>query len=630
MSNKVLAGKSVVCLVDLAAIAVATFALSIYFYHPYYFGDEMFSFNFGERSGNTLMGVFTGLNSYKPRIVMNFLWAVIVSQDLPRWVTMVVNGTALAGCAALVYWIARVHFTARRLPALLAAAMMVACRFNIMLYFDYVSGTVEAISLLFLLAGVAVAMPSLVFMQRQRLVCLAAAMVFFILSVFTHERYALALLGLSGVAVLRWWHLRRAVGPRPLVFALITAVVPLGLYVVAVKVLSDQPVAMGTSGQTVSVSVDTLKVASTYLVNLFLGGNHGPQYFVGMFNHASPRYPYVFVPLAIVSLLVWCLPWLRPQWRSTTYLAPMLAFLAAIVGLVAIASLPGPARQEARWMFPAMAFLLLFVFAGYRHKAQLAILAVLAATQLFYMFFGSMWSIASITGARLAISISDSLSTLRPGGNGVVVAGPEPDISWVLGDDGKVYCRLNLPKGQCLYPRAEFIKGNVQDFTYGLVVGEPNLRGRPGFSVISAEQARSLMDPKALPPPTRKLGEGQDWSGWVGIAPNHVHAEGLELLGLSEVTRQQSATELDRHIILYTAQSADGMPGKMRLQVNWHGQDGQFISTQIEVVDIGLEARTYPLLAVVPTGATQAYVYATLPDDHSGKVLLRSIEVAGP
>ncbi|OUL17124.1 hypothetical protein B0X78_01585 [bacterium AM6] len=630
MSNKVLAGKSVVCLVDLAAIAVATFALSIYFYHPYYFGDEMFSFNFGERSGNTLMGVFTGLNSYKPRIVMNFLWAVIVSQDLPRWVTMVVNGTALAGCAALVYWIARVHFTARRLPALLAAAMMVACRFNIMLYFDYVSGTVEAISLLFLLAGVAVAMPSLVFMQRQRLVCLAAAMVFFILSVFTHERYALALLGLSGVAVLRWWHLRRAVGPRPLVFALITAVVPLGLYVVAVKVLSDQPVAMGTSGQTVSVSVDTLKVASTYLVNLFLGGNHGPQYFVGMFNHASPRYPYVFVPLAIVSLLVWCLPWLRPQWRSTTYLAPMLAFLAAIIGLVAIASLPGSARQEARWMFPAMAFLLLFVFAGYRHKAQLAILAVLAATQLFYMFFGSMWSIASITGARLAISISDSLSTLRPGGNGVVVAGPEPDISWVLGDDGKVYCRLNLPKGQCLYPRAEFIKGNVQDFTYGLVVGEPNLRGRPGFSVISAEQARSLMDPKALPPPTRKLGEGQDWSGWVGIAPNHVHAEGLELLGLSEVTRQQSATELDRHIILYTAQSADGMPGKMRLQVNWHGQDGQFISTQIEVVDIGLEARTYPLLAVVPTGATQAYVYATLPDDHSGKVLLRSIEVAGP
>lgn len=630
MFNKILAVKPVVRLVDLAAIAAMTFALSIYFYHPYYFGDEMFSFNFGEHSGNTLMGVFNGLNSYKPRIVMNFLWAVIVSQDLPRWMTMLVNCAALAGCAALIYGIARVHFNARRGAALLAAAMMVACRFNIMLYFDYVSGTVEALSLLFLLAGVAVSMPGLVFMQRQRASYLALALLFFILAVFTHERYALALLGLSGVAVLRWWPMRRSVGARPLVFALVTAVVPLGLYIVAVKVLSNQSVAMGTSGQTVSVSLDTLKVSATYLVNLFLGGNHGPQYFVGMFNHAAPRYLYLFVPLATVSLLAWCLPWLRPQWRSTTYLMPMLAFLAAILGLVAIASLPGSGRQEARWMFPAMAFLLLFVFAGYRYRAQIIILSVLAVTQLFYMFFGSMWSIASITGARLAVSISDSLSTLRPGGNGVVVAGPEPDISWVLGEDGKVYCRLNLPKGQCLYPRAEFINGHVQDFTYGLVVGEPNLRGRPGFNVISAEQARSLMDPKSLPPPARELGVGDDWSGWVGIAPAQVGSEGLELLGLSEMTRQQGATELDRRIILYTAQSADGMPGRMRLQVNWHGSDGQFISTQIEVVDIGLEPRTYPLLAVAPSGATQAYVYATLPDDHSGKVLLRSIAVASP
>lgn len=630
MYNKILAGKSVVRLVDLAAIAAVTFALSIYFYHPYYFGDEMFSFNFGEHSGNTLVGVFTGLNSYKPRIVMNFIWAVIVSQDLPRWMTMMVNCAALAGCAALVYGIARVHFNARRGVALLAAAMMVACRFNIMLYFDYVSGTVEAISLLFLLGGIALSMRGLVFMQRQRASCMVLALLLFILSVFTHERYALALLGLSGVAVLRWWPMRRTIGAQPLIFALVAAVVPLGLYILAVKVLSNQPVAMGTSGQTVSVSIDTLKVSATYLVNLFLGGNYGPQYFVGMFNHAAPRYLYVFVPLAAVSLLAWCLPWLRPQWRSTTFLMPMLAFLAAILGLVAIASLPGAARQEARWMFPAMAFLLLFVFAGYRHRAQIIILSVLAVTQLFYMFFGSMWSIASIAGARLAVSISDSLSTLRQSGHGVVVAGPEPDISWVLGEDGKVYCRLNLPKGHCLYPRAEFSKGNVPDFSYGLVIGEPNLRGRPGFSVISAEQARRLMDPAALPAPTRELGIGKDWSSWVGIAPAQVSDEGLELRGLSEMTRQQAVNELDRHIVLYTAQSADGRPGKMRLQVNWHGADGQFISTQIEVVDVGLVSHTYPLLAVAPSGATQAYVYATLPDDHSGRVLLRSIGVASP
>ncbi|KOQ66426.1 hypothetical protein J5H37_14245 [Stenotrophomonas maltophilia] len=630
MFNKILAVKTVVRLVDLAAIAAMTFALSIYFYHPYYFGDEMFSFNFGEHSGNTLMGVFTGLNSYKPRIVMNFIWAVIVSQDLPRWMTMLVNCAALAGCAALVYGIARVHFNARRSAALLAAAMMVACRFNIMLYFDYVSGTVEALSLLFLLAGVAVSMPGLVFLQRQRASCLALALLLFILAVFTHERYALALLGLSGVAVLRWWPMRRSVGARPLVFALVTAVAPLGLYIVAVKVLSNQPVAMGTSGQTVSVSLDTAKVAATYLVNLFLGGNHGPQYFVGMFNHAAPRYMYLFVPLASVSLLAWCLPWLRPQWRSTTYFMPMLAFLAAIVGLVAIASLPGSARQEARWMYPAMAFLLLFVFAGYRHRAQIVILSVLAVTQLFYLFFGSMWSIASITGARLAVSISDSLSTLRQDGDGVVVAGPEPDISWVLGEDGKVYCRLNLPKGHCLYPRAEFSKGNVKEFSYGLVVGEPNLRGRPGFSVISAEQAKRLMDPAALPAPTHQLGEGKEWPEWMGIPDERVSSEGLELRGLSEVTRRQAAEELDRHIVLYTAQSADGQPGRMRLQINWHGADGGFISTQIEVVDVGLVPRSYPLLAVAPSGATHAYVYATLPDDHSGRVLLRNIGVANP
>jgi len=167
MLNDVVAARRMVRPLDLVAIAVATLALSIHFYHPYYFGDELFSFNFGEQAGNTLMGVFNGLNSYKPRMVMNFLWAVIVSQDLPRWIPMIVNAAALAGCAALVYSMARVYFNARRLPALLAAAMMVACRFNIMLYFDYVSGTVEAISLLFLLAGTALAARSLLFVQRQ-------------------------------------------------------------------------------------------------------------------------------------------------------------------------------------------------------------------------------------------------------------------------------------------------------------------------------------------------------------------------------------------------------------------------------------------------------------------------------
>lgn len=281
-------------------------------------------------------------------------------------------------------------------------------------------------------------------------------------------------------------------------------------------------------------------------------------------------------------------------------------------------------------MFPAMAFLLLFVFAGYRHRAQLLILFVLLITQLFYLFFGSMWSIASITGARLAVSISDSLSTLRQGGNGVVVAGPEPDISWVLGDNGKVYCRLNLPEGQCLYPRAEFENGHVQDFSYGLVVGESNLRGRPGFTMIPADQARRLMNNTVALQPTRMLADGDQWSGWVGISPSQLQPLGLELQGLSEITLQQTSAELDRRIVLYTARSADGGQARMRLQVNWHDQQGQFITTQIEVVDVGPEERTFPMLAVAPRGTTHAYVYATLPDDRSGKVLLRSIGVVDP
>lgn len=610
-------------------------SISLVFYHPYYFGDELFSFGFGAQHGDSFLSVLNELNAYKPRVMMNLLWAAIVAADLPRWVPMAVNAVAMAACATLVYHLGTRHLDASRPAAMLAGALVLLSRFNVMLYFDYVSGTVETLSLGFFLAGIALAANSLLRNGDDPAWRLLTSGASFLLAVLVHERFAAGLAGLAAIcflvrlpAVVKGGSLQR------LVFPITIAALPLAVFVALVKGLSDKPLTMGTSGQTVQFGTETLHVAATYIGNVFFGGNHGPPWFVGMLNQSHPWAPMVFWVSGAALAAAWILPWaLRRRGAEPAASPPPAyqagaAFFAAAIGMILIASLPGASRQEARWMFPVFALVALVVLALYRGGPRYLLLGMLVASQAFYLQFGTVATIASITASRTAQLFGDGLDALDlPGNSGLVMAAPEPDTSWVLGGNGEVFCRVNLAPGNCLYTRAAYDSGVAKDYGYGLIP-TPNARdGSPSYRFIAKWEAAILLDPTSLPATGDVLGGAAGWDDWKLYDRGQLSGGGLLLSRLAENFVRVDAHRLDGAFLTYRAAAIEGGSVPMRMQVNWHDAQDKFIDAYLDVVAVGPGMRDYPAMLIAPQGAAYGYVYASLHDGAKGKVSLESVRL---
>ncbi len=620
---------------DACIFLLLALSISLLFYHPYYFGDELFSFGFGAHSGGSFFNVFNELNAYKPRVVMNVLWAAIVAADLPRWVPMVVSAVAMAACAVLVYGLGIRHLDAPRPAAMLAGMLVLLSRFNVMLYFDYVSGTVETLSLAFFLAGIALAANSLLRNGTDPVWKLVASGASFVLAVLVHERFAAGLVGLTAVSCLvRLPAVVKERSLRRLVFPVTIAVLPLAVFVALVKSLSDKPLTMGTSGQTVQFGTENLYVAATYIGNVFFGGNHGPPWFVGMLNQSHPWATTVFWVSGATLAAAWILPWVlkRRGAEPTALSAPAYqagaAFFAAAIGMILIASLPGASRQEARWMFPVSVLVVLMVLALYRGGARYFLLAMLVASHAFYLQFGTVGAIASITASRTAQLFGDALDAVDlPGESGLVMAAPEPDTSWVLGGDGEAFCRVNLAPGNCLYTKAAYDSGVARDYGYGLIP-TPNARdGSPSYRFIAKSEVAILLDPTALPATGEVLGGAAGWGDWKLDDRGQLVGGGLLLSRLAENFVRVDADRLDGAFLTYRAAAVEGGTVSMRMQVNWHDSQDKFIDAYLDVVPVGPGPQDYTAMLIAPQGAVYGYVYASLHDGAKGKVLIESVRL---
>lgn len=606
-------------------------------YHPYYFGDELFSFAFGMRHGDGFWGTFSELNAYKPRVLMNLIWAAIVAAEAPRWVAMIVNASAMAACAILVYRIGTRNLNATRAASLGAALVLLGSRFGVMLYFDYVSGTVETISLAAFLAGLALS-ASAVFdgklLSGGRSIATIGC---FLLAVAVHERFVAGLAGVMAVVSLFWlkrhWAARDF---RGLFFPVLGVILPALTVVLLVKTLSSNSLAMGTSGQTVQVSGDTLVIAVTYLCNLFLGSNFGPVWFVGSLNQNHAWTGWVFGISAALLALAWIAPWLLRGKPSTATDGEGLVryqaigvLLAFVGGMVAVASLPGADRQEARWMFPAFAALLLLVLATYRSRARFVLLVLLAVSQAFYLSHGSLERIASINASMAAKQLGRAMDAVDfPGDAGVMVSVAEPDTSWVLGgSDGRVFCRVNLSQRNCLFSATAQLQGSTAEYGFGLTPQGANRRGEAFYRYVPRAQAAAMLDSTTLPEGGDFLGQGATWPDWT-LADAALRTErGVVVAGLAENFYRLDAARVDGKFLVYRAEPVEGDRVPMRIQVNWHNAESVFLDAFIDVVDVSGPLKDYPALVIAPEGAAYGLVYATLHDGAAGKVRLESVRV---
>ena len=614
----------------MAVLVVVALLIGTYFHHPYYFGDELFSFN--AAPGEGFRETLKALNDYKPRLLMNIVWSAVVTFNLPRWVPMLLVAGSLGAGSALFYRLVRDLFGARHRDALVGAGLLLFSRFDVMLYYDYVSGMVEALSLALFLAGLTLlARPLLIdgSFRPNRRVILGCAL--WLLVVMVHERYIAAFAVFSGMMVVRAFASDRASGIfRSLPLAAALTVLPVLLYVGLVSALSTTSVMTGTSGQEVTLGLGTFEVAASYVANVLLGSNFGPSWLTGHLNHLHPWHATVFAISAVVGVGAYAWPWIRGRRVETSRLWTTVTLLLAALAMIFVASLPGADRQEARWMLPVLVLVLMAVFATYRGVATTGVLAFMLASQLVYVTWGGLQTIASIRASQTAKALASTVSTLDlPGERGVMLLAAEPDTSWVLGNDGREFCRLNLSGTNCLLPKAAAVKLQGDRIGFGIMSTATDLLETPRFRLVSGDLAELSLHPQQFSG-GKALGKGNAWPNWVLGPSARITDQGLLVTGMGDNFLKVDAARLRDAMLVYLASSVANQRSQLRLQVNWHDAADRFLAAQIEVVDTTAQPGNFATLATLPENAAHGYVYATLHDGAKTGVLIQSITVVEP
>lgn len=475
-------------LVDLLSLMTASLALSWLLYHPYYFGDELTAF-FREGNARRFYSIYTDLNTYKPRLVFNALWALYGSLDVSRRIPMFVNASCLGGAASLMYLIALRHFGASRILSLLLAATLITSRFGIMLYFDYLSGNIETLSLLFFLAALYYAF-NLFDEGSNHPSYPILVIVLSCLCVFVHERYIAATFVMGAFLVVKALHANN-MKRRVALCGVATALLPGIAFFLAGKVLGSLPISTGTSGRMVSVGIETASSFLSYLANVFLDTNFGSPWFVGTLKLDTSPGVFLIPTLAISLLCLWLTLLIKVRQNNDDRLRTLLVF-SIVIALIVVASLPGPNKQESRWMFPAAAVLGLFAISVSRRKVAYLLLITLLTGNVVYYYTGSYKGIFNVQASTTARQFGEAFQRAkRPDGPGIILNAPEPQTSWWLGGDtvlgndassGLYFCRKNFRiDAACIYPPTAM---NTHHYTFGFKYGHTT-DGGPTFTYTS-------------------------------------------------------------------------------------------------------------------------------------------------
>src|SRR5690349_22389873 len=193
-------------------------------YHPYFFGDEINALRDTDTVGSFLKSLAIS-SAYKPRLIFNSIWVIGGLHDWPRWGFAAINAFCMAGAGTLTALIASRYLMATRLQIwMLLGATVLLSRFGVMLYFDYVSGIIETLSLFLFLCMVVLSIEA----ARQRIfVFMCAAVVAATAAVLVHERYMAATFAFS--CAFAGYAITRKHGDRPswmLPMILIMAAIP--------------------------------------------------------------------------------------------------------------------------------------------------------------------------------------------------------------------------------------------------------------------------------------------------------------------------------------------------------------------------------------------------------------------
>lgn len=623
------AGVPVVLDFGLIALIVSLAAACVY--HPYFFGDELAPVYLSKHFPD-FWSAFIEYSKYKPRFVFAAIWIFIAKFGAGRGCAAgaMVLAETVSACA-LFSMVRRPALAGSRLAAWLAVLAFISSRFGVMIWFDYIAGIIETLSFACFMCALLVLSSRDDELQWWQL---AVAGTLFLAAVFVHERYAAPVFAFSlGLALFGRLRIRTRAS------LLLLSLAPIALFGLATALIGALPLTTGTNAQAVHIDAATFWAFLTYLSNVILQTNYGHDWFVGTLNAGTAAGLRVSVATAVIFCGFYVIALVFRRRRMGMHGLPV-AIALGLLALIAIAALPGPARQEIRWMYPALGLLIVLGAILLRHRVFVAFVVAICCVNCLYSFSGSSALVYEVYASRIADEVGKIASSMPPGGAGLVI-GPS-EANWALGGGwdagqadglGSAFSAANLHDASNIRLADASVderKVNYDFVAYFIGNSRENL---PEFTLLSRAAGRLLLNPSSISGQIRDgervIGGPEHWQEWY-ISNGLLRSGSLVLNPKAHAHYTVTANSANGKILVYTAQSLRAEPQPMRLQVNWEDDSGKMISSSIKVVSVTRDWRDYAAFFYAPAGARTAEIYATPHDGATDEIAIKRVAIADP
>jgi hypothetical protein len=590
-------------------------------FHPYFFGDELNAYQSAKNGNHKLLATFWDLAGYKPRLVWDFLLDLVLNIGRSRWVLMLLVAIPMATATSLVFLMVS-RWTGRYELALLSIAILLTSRFGVLFYFDYVSGSLEALSLCLLMVLLLCMEKFLTGEHRWKAIWQMVLLA--VILVFVHERWAvpMLLLGLtlSAVSLVNGWSRRVSLATT------LVGLLPLGLFALANALIGKHNLTMGSAGQEIAFGFENVVGFTNYISNIFLNQGIGAKYLWGNWALQSPamnRETILWLVFGLLTVSVYVLVWLKKGFEKSNQ--PFLVgTLAILFGLIIVACLPS--RHEPRWVYPVAVLVLVLGTKHIRFPFALTLGVLSLSLNSFLLLVGNQDGMAQVYSSRAAQSFGQGLETFGFQGARVVVSGNQDD-RWTFGGPG-LYSEANFGDAGAIFVVSES-EALPQNLDYGMVFRGFLDQRRPQYELLTVNDfmtatGRTNANDRPI---VKLLGGDGTWPDWRWSRPPQHLSDGIVLSPGMNGFLPVQAENLGKRYLVYSVRSALADPVPMRVQVNWHDASGKLVQVFIKVYQVNSSWTTLADHIEVPPSASVGEVYLQLDDKARDSVVVRGVSI---
>lgn len=610
-------------IMDYLVITLVLYFVMYITYQPYFFGDELHPFENTLISGGSIFKNWLISNEYKPRLLFNIIWSFLSEINANRYAFAFIEFISLLAISILVHTLMTVYLKLNRITTYMILFSIIFSRYGIMLYYDYISGIIGILSTAFLMLSIFFIY--LILTKGFNNFFAILAYLFAMMAAFTYETtiIPLAMLGMYILFVKLFFVKEKNI--KYFIFWSLYTFTPILFFFFSTILFSNHSVLMGTAGQKVGIGIDTLWTFLTYIYNI-LGGNYGHDWFWGIYNYQHPIGKYIGYFTFITTLLIVTLAFYKKAFHSEKNVLA-IGLVIAILSILAVSSLPGSLRQEARWLYPSGILILVLYAVYFKGCFRTALLLMVLATNIFYFLSNSYYSICNVVASKSAKSLAYSIEHLKVTEDMNCAIVGFSDNNWIIGKDS-IFSMINFNSNYNIKYVDEKSNGNLNEFNCFLKFDGFDARYAAKYKLISKDILLLETGRKKISDLETdiKISELKNFDKFKGYIQKVNH--GIVLKPQKDAFIELSSNVLKDKMLVYKAYSVDNnVKVPMRLQINWMNHEKKFISAQIKVVDVNNSLSDFGIIVSPPKNAKFGYVYTTLHDGAKSDVILESIEL---